>query len=106
MKHPDVVIIFIPSDGTDANVIGASRKGREWEYSKVVFIPASEVQDFIREELTPRGMLMFDCRESARLKQPGMEVAVPIIVYRPAIGLKAAVQAEAILHNAILESPE
>lgn len=105
MKHPDVVIIFIPSNG-DANLIGATRVGHDWKYSKPVFIPAHEVQDFIREELTSRGMLVFDCRESARLKQPGMEVAVPIIVYRPSVGLKAAVQAEAILHRAILESPE
>lgn len=106
MKHPDVVIIFIPSDGSAANLIGVRCNGREWQYTKPIFIPINEIQDFIREELTSRGMLTFDCRESARLKQPGMEAAVPIIAYHPAVGLRAAVQAEAILHKAILESPE
>lgn len=103
MAQPDVVIIFIPRSG-DANAIGVTRVGSEWKYSIPVFIPVNEVQPFIQAELVSRGMLVFDCREAARRQNPGMEAAVPIIVYQPSVGLRAAVEAEAILHKTILEA--
>ena len=102
-QQPDVVLIYFPSDSGAANCIGCHLAGKEWTYSKPVFIPQNEIQDMIREELTARGMVVFDCRDEARRQNPGMEAAVPIIVYRPTIGLKAAVKAEERLHRAVLE---
>lgn len=105
MNHPEVVIIYVPSDG-QAHCIGAGRKGGKWLYSKLTYIPVSGLNQFIREELVSRGMIVFDVRKAAKQLIPGMEDATPIIVHQKHVPLKIAIQAFEQLHRAILESEE
>lgn len=109
MNNPDVIIIYLPSDG-QAHMIGAHKRTRpgfrgEWMYSNWAYIPATEVSAFT-DELKGKGYFVIDERANADKQQPGMSVATPVICVHPSVTVVEAVNAFAQLHQAILDSED
>lgn len=101
--EPEAIIIYVQP--AEIHMVGAGRKNGKWLYSKPLIRPISELNSFTAGCLED-GMFVLDLRKSAKIKQPGMERATPIVIANTGVDIRDAVQAMAILHTAILNTPD
>ena len=103
LKHPEVIIIYVPGDG-QAHMTGARRNpASKWLYTKMSLMPESELNGFLKE-MMERMHTVIDLRTLANMKIAGMGNATPIMVITAGVDVRDAAQATAQFHKAILDS--
>lgn len=103
--RPEVIIIYTPGD-QQAHIIGAYRdERRQWLYSPPTYLPEKRLNPFLNE-LLKAGCVVTDLRQIASMQIPGMGQATPILMSYPGVDVRDAAKAAALLHRAILESPD
>lgn len=103
--HPEVIIIYTPGDH-QAHLIGAYHDEQgKWLYSPPTYLPEKSLNPFLGE-LRKAGCIVVDLRQLASMQISGMGQATPILVSYPGVDVRDAAKAAALLHRAILESPD
>lgn len=100
MKHPDVIVIYVPDDG-NFHMTGAKRTDGEWKYSAVQVLPKNELPSFLAW-CRRRRMTVVDRRAEAEKIKPRMGIVTPLMVVQRGVSFETAREGMLKLHEAVI----